>query len=45
MIHRIQEVSLDFMKEGKGMLTINDLKYNHHGLIPAIVVDASTRDV
>lgn len=27
------------------MLTINDLKYNHHGLIPAIVVDASTRDV
>ena len=27
------------------MLTINDLKYNHHGLIPAIVVDASTKDV
>ena len=27
------------------MLTNNDLKYNHHGLIPAIVVDASTKDV
>ncbi len=27
------------------MLTIDDLKYNHHGLIPAIVVDAATKDV
>ena len=26
------------------MLTINDLKYNHHGLIPAIVVAATTTD-
>ena len=27
------------------MLTIDDLNYNHHGLIPAIVVDAATKDV
>ena len=27
------------------MLTINDLKYNHHGLIPAIVVDGTSGQV
>ena len=27
------------------MLNIDQLKFNHHGLIPAIVVDASTKKV
>ncbi len=27
------------------MIDINELKFNHHGLIPAIVVDAKTKKV